>query len=378
MLPTNDRGVNPSGKYRGFSLPAPSLTEGQSPIKGIEATLDAFTCILEFTSLAELQKLVDDLFSIYQDKVVWYPDSPRPSGKLWEGHASSPTGMLITFDHPTQDDPGKCRIEWKGNTIRRAPLQATLWLITRLKREHNARFTRVDLSMDDYDKSINPEDVEQALKDKNYKGWRYYSQHKSTRKYGEGFTYVLGTRNADSCVRFYDKSVESKGEFDCYRFERECKDKYADEAVNALIYANEISNGNKKTFENWIAKTICALSLGNARFVEVKRDEHGKILNRNMDREKPLEWWKAFTDKIGEGVRIRRKSIKRTLQKTEEWLDKSVAVSLAKLVRIYGIEFVLNLVEIGNARLDNPNNPSHRHNMAQIEVALRELGFAIA
>lgn len=378
MLPTNDRGVNPSGKYRGFSLAAPHLTAVQSPIKGIEATLDAFSLILEFTSLTELQKLVDDLFSIYQDKVVWYPDSPRYAGKQWQGYANSPTGMFITFDLPTQDAPGKCRIEWKGNTIRRAPLQATLWLITRLKREHNARFTRVDLAMDDYDKSIDHMNVLRALLDKNYKGWKKKFIHSDLETDEQGFTYDLGTKNADSYVRFYNKSVESKGEFDCYRFERQCKDKYADEVVNALIYANENSNGNEETFENYIAKTICALSLGNARFVEVKRDERGRVTNKNMDREKPLEWWKAFTDKIGEGIRIRKKSIKRTLQQTEEWHNKSVAVSVAKLVLVHGQEYLDNLLKLGMEKLNNPNNPSHRYHMAQIEVALKELGLSPA
>ncbi len=376
MLPTNTPGVKPSPKFRGFSLSAPHLTAVQSPIKGIEATLDAFTCILEFTSLPELQKLVDDLFSVYQDKIVWYPDLPYFSGIPWQGHATSPTGILVTFNMPTEDAPGKCRIDWKGKTIRRAPLQASLWLIKRLKREYGARFTRVDLTLDDYDKSLKEEEIREALAEGNYKGWRYWDDFRSRRSSGLSFNFRLGTRNADSCLRMYDKEVESKGDIKSIRVERECKDKYSDEIIEALIYTYDNCNGNKKTSENWIAKVIGSLALGNARFVEVKRDEKGKVLNRNADREKPLDWWKAFTDKIGEGVRIRKKSVKPTLQKTEEWHEKSVSTSLAKAVLVHGKEYLEALLESGMKKLLNPNNPAHRFNMAQVEVARNELKLA--
>ena len=100
--------------------------------------------------------------------------------------------------------------------------------------ERNCEITRLDLAYDDYTKTFTPRDfsrwMDQERITTDSRVWSYIASARNS-----GDTFYLGKRGRDRFLRVYDKNYESKGKYDCIRYEFELKKDWARVVQNHVI-----------------------------------------------------------------------------------------------------------------------------------------------
>jgi DNA relaxase NicK len=112
--------------------------------------------------------------------------------------------------------------------------------------QHEAHFSRCDTGLDDYSRSVTPEDVRAACKGPDRlmvsharKGGLYVEDDFETdSEVGHGFR--VGSGSGRRFIRVYDKGEESKGEKNCIRWEEQHRDAAAEMVVAALAKAGPV------------------------------------------------------------------------------------------------------------------------------------------
>ncbi len=183
---------------------------------------------------------------------------------------------------------------------------------------------RIDPYFDDYEKIISPHDLVGVIENHDYSGprkARLLPEYESGVRVGDEVTFgVRGCRGSGQYVRFYDKSMESKGEQDCYRWELEF---LGDKAHNAFLML-AATNGDLDAF----ARVCGGMIAGCIRFIDRTGD-------KNVSRMKVLAWWKRICDIVGDGVPVRvERVVDRVIGKLD-YLEKYVSTSLAFARRIF-------------------------------------------
>lgn len=191
--------------------------------------------------------------------------------------------------------------------------------------------TRLDVCWDDYKRTVPIETIEAALEAGQVSGYRSYEVRKPKRFNGpmEGHSVLLGKRGQNGggkYMRVYDKSLESKGEVNCIRWEVE----YSKEKAQAVCFAL----AQQDTIEKF--GVLVGAFVGGAVDFLVRKDKH-------LDRATRLDWWQGVRDLLGVAVLRGSKNLK-VLEKTQEWIEKSVAPSLRMLVRACGHENVVDWI----------------------------------
>ena len=192
--------------------------------------------------------------------------------------------------------------------------------------------------MDDYSKLVTFDDVGVAVSSGNFAGFRSV-QHivSSVRNVSGnvGQTYYFGSPQSDKRLRFYDKSVESGGELDCYRWEAQFRGKHAHEAFLGFV-----SSGCDSLY-------LSGLVTGCVSFVD--RDSGDRLSRLDM-----LPWWSDFVDKVGGFIKFSIPQMKSTIQKKKDWITKQVSATLAIIKRVYGSFFphwLTSQIDEGDSRL---------------------------
>ncbi|MBA7518564.1 hypothetical protein ES705_10635 [subsurface metagenome] len=185
--------------------------------------------------------------------------------------------------------------------------------------------TRIDIFFDDYKRIISPIDVYEIAKNGDYSGFKTYNRReRGDRK--NGMTYdeiAFGRRGSfgnGAYLRFYDKYLESKGEFNCCRWEVEFTQKKADAVFSKLAQ----TCGNIDAFA-----TLCgSLIAGCVTFVHRNGDPNIKRLER-------YSWWENILEILGDCLHVRIERKKDSLTGKIKWITQGVSPTLACLRNVF-------------------------------------------
>jgi len=184
-------------------------------------------------------------------------------------------------------------------------------------------FTRLDLAVDDFAGVLNIEKIQKKTKRKEYvsrfTNWEVRTSCKNdSNRYGKSV--YFGSAKSDIRLRFYDKAAEQEIEdLHWVRTELQLRNERASNAI--LLYASGKS----------IGEIVAGVLKNYIRFVDPSSDS-------NKWRWKTSKFWDKFITNA-EVLRLTGGPKKKTLDDVYTWINKSVAPSLALLVKASGGDF---------------------------------------
>lgn len=296
-------------------------------------------------------KFIAEVCQKFHSEYALSYDSERHKKKQPYHHSGRATnGILFWWSEiDPESGTGSCRIEFTGTSLAETDIYDEILLITGLSRR-GFNFTRLDPNFDDYGKRLDPNHLVEADLNGWIKGQPTVDARFNPSK--GGFTIRIGASGAKKAVRFYDKSVESKGKIDAYRFEGQLRGDYARDLATK-IYAIGTKILRKKTSRqvviDYLAWDILEHAIGLWEFIIPKGND------KNKSRGTVCPFWKDFCDSLNATpVKVKVQRAKSKFETTEKWFEKSTPRHLAMQAEIYGIEKVMenviDLVEAGKRK----------------------------
>lgn len=297
-----------------------------------------------------LYSVISELEKLTSSEIDFSPSKPVFNGRAWDGSGRGSSGLLLWYDAGDPYDafdpkPAQLKIAFSGRVIA-AMNQKKLadWLMSRMI-VNELDCTRIDICLDDRDKFINIKDVRRAGRRGNYfnASWRGY-QESGKRGQDIGMTCYFGSPSSSRRLRVYDKTVESNGTVLGNRWEVEFRKKLAKETLYQWL---ESIDDNEETAARFCKNIV----IGAIDF----RDRSSDDANRN--RCERLHWFQAFIAKLSATVVTIRAAIQKpTIQRSIDWIKKSVAPTLSSLKTVLQADFPLFLdamLQQGSDRLNN-------------------------
>lgn len=305
----------------------------------VEARIDELTIIWTFSSDFPVDRHIADFLDIHLDMV----DSvPRKIGVSWDYSHLSPSGTLYCLRR-AENGCIRCRLAISGEDCRRlgnARLRG--FMVWANKYLLNLSCSRIDICIDDYAKKIQFSDLENAIENENCSGFRTGRSIKNHERKYPGWTVYVGSRSSEFMVRIYNKFAESKGKIDSYRWESEIKGDTANALFPLLLEFPESD-------EEYQSKLI-DYAIGKIKFIEK--------IDKNISRCPLLDWWKEwleFIKAVPKKIFVARQET--SLARTKQWMQKSVAKSLAMINESLGCyyfpHFLEELIISGKERMKN-------------------------
>lgn len=230
-----------------------------------------------------------------------------------------------------------------------------LWLIAEML-SAGCRVTRLDLTIDDYLRRLNIDDVYQACVDGHLvaRTAEVDPSKPINVKTGEVREHKLtiGRRVSEFFLRIYDKAIESKGKINSIRVEQELKGSLA-QRVAKLLIDSAFSGGNGQiSLSNFSFTRFCDTVIS---VLVTKVDFRDKASNNNITRRKRLEFWDSFVLGVSKTkIEVIRKVNK--IERVIDWVADSVSASLATLQAYFGSGFrayLKGVLDIGQAKMRN-------------------------
>lgn len=354
-LPTGKSTVPPTN--RGLNSQTPSLSEGIDWLTCTRRLDETFTVQAIEPFISELYKNFDTEYSIEHDGMF-------KAGRVYENRALAANGMKVFWSNPKgSNELGFIQVVIPGEPLSQLTLMNQFWLIKGLV-DKGFGCTRIDLRLDDYNKMLSSEFFEQAAKN----GWvnRDPEQGDLNPDNRPGFTRYVGKRTSSKYLRHYDKDIQSKGAYKCYRTELEAKSDYANEIFSQLgSIGRKIlqKNMTEQLFENLYTSQIASIILGAFTFVIPKEGD------KNKSRGTVPEAWQVFLDYVlVTPFKVVTQKVIPTIEKTIDWSKRSWGKALAKMKAVFTTDqlydHVRTLINDGEDRLN-----SHDH--AQIRQHLK-------
>jgi Replication initiation factor len=331
--------------------------------------IDYLTVVLPIPDAGFVFDELESIARRYTDAIEYHWSQGRFIGRQFGNWAQSPNGILAVWNLPGENgDPGSMRISLSGKVLIRAEINTTVRFISQCL-NWGGKINRIDLKADDYSRSMMPDDIIQACKDRNYSGFRQSTDQgeHSGDVYTRGWTIYLGSRQSEVFARYYNaKPVHG---IDAFRFEVEYKDENANaiaKMIDSMIASdNARYNSDSKAaqrVDDFLREAIPKLIIGHYKFI----DRSGGARSSRCDF---LPFWDAFVQRMGgSGIRLALPKIESTVQKSIAWVERSVVATLAMICKYTGgdkLAYLRYLVQIGEEKM------SARHETI-IKVSSRE------
>ena len=305
----------------------PSIT-GAKCQTSLSVSVDYLRVILPIFRSEYTLEALDLLFKDYLSLALNFSENiPYCCGrKFAHGHRSFDNTCILGYNWNTEDT-GEAIITISGSSLARLSLDR---MHSFFKDLHSlaARCTRIDIALDDFTKSyFNYERLQETVQAGNFTGARPESY--SCKLDGNaGWLVTIGKRSNSVFRRFYNKSVESKGQIDSNRFETEYKHEHS-----RTIY-DSICTLDLDSVLDFISKLIC----GSVDFID-------RSLGVRAARCPRLPWWEDFINIMGGVICWSVPRLVRTIEKTIKWVEKQVSSSLAVISECKGIHWFKNWLE---------------------------------
>jgi DNA relaxase NicK len=304
---------------------------------GINTQLQVGIDWLQFTCKpvddVHVEEVVKAVCMVLEDRPVFFRDKSTFMGKQWQHRGHSIKGMKFWYDSPSENSPhAHLLISLTGEVLGGLSVAKTWELCRFLIEVHQVKFTRVDIALDDYAKSVKYADVADAAMAGNYayvKQISPYITHERDATLDKAFTVYIGSTQSDKFVRFYNKDRESNGEINSYRWEMETKDESAHKLITDWL---EIPDDG---FEELSPCFLAGKILGIVSFVYRKKIGFAK--QKNITRLERYEWWKSFVNSVGGALRHSVPRPDTSFEKKKKWLERAVFGSVAVIRKVMGI-----------------------------------------
>jgi hypothetical protein len=270
---------------------------------------------------------------------------------IWDGGA-----YAVHFDSTPERSQkvhnGRALIVITGRGWHQIDPETTFQAVKALVNDMWAKGTRIDCAFDDYQMRKKPCEVwaDSCQEERHYTRFRKASHTQEYNSKGEvtGDMVTWGTRGQNgsgSYLRYYRKDLESDGEIQAYRWEVEFSKQKAQEALFQLSQCPDLQS---------FSALLGALVGGSIDFVRRK--------DKNLDRATRLEWWAEIVSEIGVSS-ISGVQNPPDVQKSREWIRKSVTSSLKLLQEAYGKDDFWNWLEamVSTRTLTKAQRASLRH-----------------
>lgn len=326
ITPPANRGLNSQNVQTDTKSSCNRFTVGNDWIQGT----------LPIMSDEDVLTFVDFLERSVKDEMVLSPGTRCKHGKVWENEGTGAEGALIAWTLPER--PGEVGSLWLSLSARIVErigdVKQQCRFIRILLEEYSVNFTRLDVAIDDYEKELKFQTIVDTLKAKNYSGFQNWNVIENR---DGGWTINLGSRQSESITRIYNKTVESKGEIDAIRWEREFK------GAKAQELAKQIASLDFSMPDGWFGSQLARFALGGINFL-IKSDV-------NLNRCKTVDWFESFLSSFLSPIKLRVQRIKPTIDRTVEWLKRSVSASLKLICSIKNDNFIDDLLKLGESKL---------------------------
>lgn len=242
-------------------------------------------------------------------------------------HVFHPFGVRLFFDSSyTRSESahaGRALLVFSGSSLQSLDCDQLFKLFADLVDLYWMKATRLDLCFDDYKRIILPHEVAEVAKEGNVSGFRVFDTHQPQKINGglEGDSVVFGRRGENGSgkyLRCYDKQLESKGDFNCIRWEVEFSKEKASGLFFALSRCSDVEE---------FAAMVGAFIGGSIDFV-VRKD-------KNLGRAERLGWWADIVEILG-SCRMKGSKPLKIVEKSKAWVSDSVSPSLRMLFKAYG------------------------------------------
>jgi hypothetical protein len=329
--------------------------------QGLTVRLDWVQLVGEFSTVDEFIEVCEFVVGCFDDVMTYRLETPRFMGKQFDGQAISARGILGLWANPTPyGHPGSGWISIPGTVLARRSLQRVWGTLYPFVFKWGMRATRLDIAVDDFDKRISFDTVVESLTNRNYARFERFRIVEDFNGKVLGKTIYLGSRNSDKFVRFYDKSVESDGEIDSYRWELQSRGKHSEEILKTMLSLERPMDSDA------CARYLGSLVVGAVDFVD---RESGDRLQRQVR----LDWWQQFVDLVGNAVRVSLPKKETLLIKTVAWFYRQVCTSMAMFREVLGPrafgEWFRSFVETGQGRFEVQH-------FNRIQVAREDWGYS--
>lgn len=267
----------------------------------------------------------------FNDKMAFWPDRTVTRGKTWDGTTSdSLRGLQLCWQRPEAGQPGQLLFHIPGKAIQNVEQDNLRSFLELLGGIYGAEYTRCDIALDDYRKLLDFGRVKDALRSGSLSGARTYRILESCTDGVTGETIYAGSTKSDKMVRLYDKSAESKGEFDCHRWEVQFRRFKANYVMQSWFLTPDVP------------KFLSSVAIGAVDFVDRSSGD------KNLARLPRLLWWEEFVFLVGQGVKVPCKKIVSSLQKSANWFfHGGPAKFIVRLEQAKGFQAALDFVVAG-------------------------------
>ena len=256
-----------------------------------------------------------------------------------------PSGAVMAIGHMRKTGLYNRKIAYldlSGSVLSQIKMTRFQKFICILSAKYQPNPSLCDLAIDDYNKTIDLDYVEQLCHDWQYVGFgNTFKVHHDGRKKSKGHTLELGNRGKQGGgkrLKIYDKSKESKGLIDAIRLELSLSQDYAKEFFKQLCIV---------PVDSW-HELWGACFNGSVDFVK-RRGEKDK----NPGRRERYKWWDLIVADYAK-LKPTREYKEPTVECVVNWFYKQVAPSLAVLMWIMSDEefwtFFWHLVFEGESR----------------------------
>lgn len=299
---------------------------------GLTVCVDWLTVTLKPQNFATLVECCEFVLDFFDDVATYQPDRGMRRGKWWASTAKSVRGVIIGYNFPAgTDSPGEALISIPPKALKVAKSQRRIrGMAAGLANVWGARCSRIDVALDDFDKSISYEQVTEACEAGNFARANKFEplpgvllRDAKATSAERGWTIYLGSRQSDKFLRYYNKSVESGGEIDSYRWEVEFKGHRAQQVFEDYIKFDAFE------FDELAPVALSNYIVGAIDFVD-------RTSGDRLERQEKLDWWEEFASRIGSGIRTLTRQCKAEISKKIAWIKKSVETSLALLQEAVG------------------------------------------
>jgi hypothetical protein len=284
---------------------------------------------IRFRALEDLHQCREFIEGFLKDLFVLHPDRGRFVGKQFNNTALGIEGCLILYNMPDQepDDLGHAFISLPAAALATVEVRDIWRMLSGLVGVWGFKATRFDIAIDDFAKTITYEQIQSALANRNFTGFRKSTARKNydLKQDNVGFTCTFGSRQSNRYYRFYDKEQESGGKIKSNRLEVELKEELA---VAAIAEWLELSPEN---FEDLSPRLLAGLVVGGISFV-------GRTKDKNVSRMSMLPWWKQFVEKVGCSIRHTVSPVQTNLERKKEWFTRQVAPTVALFRKVMGMK----------------------------------------
>ena len=230
----------------------------------------------------------------------------------------------------------------------------------RYSQNKNAKCTRLDINLDDYDRIVSPLQVEEAAQGPDivthvHRGMTQRGFAIGTEE-TTGVTVYIGQPSSRQRLRVYDKGLESNGEIDAVRWELQSR---AEAAETLLPLLGVFDDGSLLSWGETFSSRLVS-------FVDFRNSEDHPTDARQRKR---LDWFTALV-KSAEKASAYPPRIPRYIDDVESWVEKSVGPSLRLLMEHWQDD---NLTELRRIMAEAHLKPKHTAILARGRTPLQPL-----